>query len=408
MCLRLHDLDVNWIHCDKMSKQAENCIKEAIKNIKEKKRKKCNLAAIKKYLEDENSLPLDLELQLREMTRSGLVNMEETYSLGTACKGATAAVVLESNDENIVGECNVKHHIPELTNLSERIKILESKLDSTTQPHYSSQPSPRPIDPVNTRLENEIEFLKQEISVKNRQISTLIASSKCNKIHGNSGNGHSFGLIDVDKVGCNVSHGNQSQVEKANPMGRRQSLDNFTVTRRRPVSQFPDIQNKNSQERLRYPGELTYAELTKRKHAIADETKKVEDIPFLLSMTEYPALYNRFSPLSTDKSRTNNDEEVEKEDIDDGESGLSKQAVLLNRQRQSAAENQRQARRYTKPTTVVLGDSIVKNIKGYKMKEAVDHQENVHVYTFPGANIDDMNSHVTPTMRKNPETIILH
>ena len=53
--------DVYYNSCDKMSKQVENFIREAIKNIKEKKRKKCNLAAIKKYLEDENSLPDDLE-----------------------------------------------------------------------------------------------------------------------------------------------------------------------------------------------------------------------------------------------------------------------------------------------------------------------------------------------------------
>ena len=48
----------------------------------------------------------------------------------------------------------------------------------------------------------------------------------------------------------------------------------------------------------------------------------------------------------------------------------------------------------------MLGDSIIKNIKGFKMKEAIDHQENVHVYTFPGANVDDMNSHVNPTIKE--------
>ena len=141
---------------------------------------------------------------------------------------------------------------------------------------------------------------------------------------------------------------------------------------------------------------------------MSDGTKKVEEAPCILSMREYPALYNRFSPLSTDNPRTNNDEGMQKENIDDGESGLRKQAVLLNRQRRSAAENQKESRKYTKPTTVVLGDSIVKSIKGFKMKEAINHQGNVHVYTFPGANVDDMNSHVIPTLKRNPETIILH
>ena len=193
-------------------------------------------------------------------------------------------------------------------------------------------------------------------------------------------------------------------------MGNRLNLNNFTVNRRRQMPKIPDTENKFSLERQRAiaPGELTYAESAKGMRVVSDGTKKVEEAPCMLSMREYPALYNRFSPLSSDKSKTQDDEGIQKENIDDGESGLSKQAVLLSRQRRSAAENQKEARKYTKPTTVVLGDSIVKNIRGFKMKEAIDHQENVHVYTFPGADIDAMNSHVTPTMKKNPETIILH
>ena len=61
------------------------------------------------------------------------------------------------------------------------------------------------------RLEKEVEFLKQEISVKNRQISSLIDSSKCNKIHENFGNGRSSN--EADKAGCTlVTHSNQGQV----------------------------------------------------------------------------------------------------------------------------------------------------------------------------------------------------
>ena len=109
-----------------------------------------------------------------------------------------------------MGECNVKHDNPELTNLSERIQILELKVASLTQPNCSLQPSSHSIDPLITRLKKEVEFLKQEISVKNRQISSLKDSSKFNKIHEHSGNGHS--LKDAYKVGI-VTHSNQSQVE---------------------------------------------------------------------------------------------------------------------------------------------------------------------------------------------------
>ena len=59
-------------------------------------------------------------------------------------------------------------------------------------------------------------------------------------------------------------------------------------------------------------------------------------------------------------------------------------------------------------TTEILGDSMVKGIQGFKMKEAVRHRENVFVRSFPGANIDAMNSYVCPTMKKSPSRIILH
>ena len=59
-------------------------------------------------------------------------------------------------------------------------------------------------------------------------------------------------------------------------------------------------------------------------------------------------------------------------------------------------------------TTEILGDSMVKGIQGFKMKEAVRHNENVFVRSFPGANIDAMNSYVCPTMKKSPSRIILH
>ena len=64
---------------------------------------------------------------------------------------------------------------------------------------------------------------------------------------------------------------------------------------------------------------------------MSDGTKKVEEAPSILSMREYPALYNRFSPLSTDNPRTHNDEGMQKDNIDDGESGLSKQAEAYYR-----------------------------------------------------------------------------
>ena len=56
--------------------------------------------------------------------------------------------------------------------------------------------------------------------------------------------------------------------------------------------------------------------------------------------------------------------------------------------------------------TVVVGDSIIKNLQGRKLGKAVGHR--VVVKPFPGATIRDMKSHIIPTIEKSPDQICLH
>ena len=51
-----------------------------------------------------------------------------------------------------------------------------------------------------------------------------------------------------------------------------------------------------------------------------------------------------------------------------------------------------------------MGDSIVKDVKGWKLS---DKQNKVVVKHFSGAETKDMESHIFPTLEQNPETIIL-
>ena len=57
-----------------------------------------------------------------------------------------------------------------------------------------------------------------------------------------------------------------------------------------------------------------------------------------------------------------------------------------------------------KPTTVIAGDSIVKDVKGWLMSR----DKRVKVYSFSGANIEDMEDFLTPIIRRKPDEIILH
>ena len=61
-----------------------------------------------------------------------------------------------------------------------------------------------------------------------------------------------------------------------------------------------------------------------------------------------------------------------------------------------------------KEFTEIIGDSIVKDIKGFKMTEATNGEEKIKVQSYSGATVDHMNSHAIPTMQRNPKKIILH
>ncbi len=58
--------------------------------------------------------------------------------------------------------------------------------------------------------------------------------------------------------------------------------------------------------------------------------------------------------------------------------------------------------------TEIIGDSIIKDIKGYKMKEATGHEQTNFFKSFSRATTDCMNSHACQTIKRNPKRIILH
>ena len=62
-----------------------------------------------------------------------------------------------------------------------------------------------------------------------------------------------------------------------------------------------------------------------------------------------------------------------------------------------------------KRTTVILGDSIIKDIEAPKVKGSLTNDEKVYVKCFPGATTDHMKSYVIPTKTFfNNDLIILH
>ena len=59
-------------------------------------------------------------------------------------------------------------------------------------------------------------------------------------------------------------------------------------------------------------------------------------------------------------------------------------------------------------STTILGDSLVKDIKSFKMKKALPSGDKLFIKTFPGATTSDMDDYVKPTLKYKPNMIILN
>ena len=51
---------------------------------------------------------------------------------------------------------------------------------------------------------------------------------------------------------------------------------------------------------------------------------------------------------------------------------------------------------------------MVKNVKGWKLKQFCNKNEFIHVCDFPGATVKNMKSYSLPSIEKNPNMLILH
>ena len=60
------------------------------------------------------------------------------------------------------------------------------------------------------------------------------------------------------------------------------------------------------------------------------------------------------------------------------------------------------------PTTVILGDSTVKNIYSNAITKSIKHKKHVVIKHLPGAKIEYMKHYVKPTHEKQPAQIIIH
>ena len=135
-----------------------------------------------------------------------------------------------------------------------------------------------------------------------------------------------------------------------------------------------------------FPGEASYAETVKRGNVTQKETRGEE------KGNDSTNVINKSRPMGA-KFRNQQNSKSNKEQVTNKSQNT--------KPRESNARVQRK-------TTVILGDSMVKHIEGWKMRKALRNGENVVVHSFSGATTDDMKSYILPTKRRNPGHVVIH
>lgn len=119
------------------------------------------------------------------------------------------------------------------------------------------------------------------------------------------------------------------------------------------------------------------------------------------------------------------DQNVNKDAVEDAVSTITPDSVTpssssnaLNEQLPSGNDTGDVKHRYktqnpsqsrSKRTAVIMGDSLVKNINGWELKEKCGNQGmNIFVKNFNGATTRDMHSYAQPSIERKPNLILLH
>ena len=56
----------------------------------------------------------------------------------------------------------------------------------------------------------------------------------------------------------------------------------------------------------------------------------------------------------------------------------------------------------------IVGDSLLKHVDQYKMRNSTPQNKNIWVKSFGGADVDDMEHHIIPTLKRSPSLLVIH
>ena len=74
----------------------------------------------------------------------------------------------------------------------------------------------------------------------------------------------------------------------------------------------------------------------------------------------------------------------------------------------TASKQAKESKSITVPVTYIIGDSIIKEVKGWKLSNNLNREHKVVVKSFSGATTECINQYIKPSLKTKPNRIILH
>ena len=142
-----------------------------------------------------------------------------------------------------------------------------------------------------------------------------------------------------------------------------------------PIITYEDIHSKTSAEITEQSKKEKHTNNKKNKKSVREEPKDGSN-----EESQSPTQGGMAATKCTIKA-TN---KVNKSESNDN-TNMNNTAMRTNQGDQSSSQTQRETR-----TTIICGDSMVKNIKSWKLKRSCDKGENMLVNSFPGGNVHEM------------------
>lgn len=379
---------------DTYDQELENEIVDAVKRIKINRNRPCYDSIHAKLTKAGRVIQIeDVKVFIENLVKNGVfekkivVKENEEYESFSLVEGQkndeNGETVAEKNDVTNTVQNICKSHIDETFRLfrTQLLNDVEEKLNgfcARTQPEVAHTPINR-VNKVNkSTLNQTLNTSFQRSDDMNETLRNTTSNSTCDV-----GRDTTNSLLDALYAEINFLRSevnSKDEIIKILASERKSNVTDVTHSKGKVVKDVDDISTKNNN---------INNNITKKRTSRSGSNCNVN---------------NNNNVAAGGKSKTNNDKTNK----------LPRQQILSSSGENSCDEDDygdfllpKKKKKSSRKVTIV-GDSIVKNIRGYELNKKVAENTKTYVRSESGATVEDMTDYIKPTVRYNPDLIIIH